>query len=272
MKNHSYFISFLICLAGLFSTAAQAQEDTQISQNTLAELSRIQRPAPPDIIPYDYSVEFQMSELEDETGENPFRAVLAIKPNLTGDARVTVISQSKEERPEALKEMLRKITSSETSQADLAKEFWCEGKDDNLLKQDVSIDDFTVVSETDTEIVVRPNIEKLGEIMLSSDDFAQDGGVDSKMALKLMERLDGEFTLSKEDAHLKHFKIWMTRPMRVKLIAKIDEMEISQSCKIAPNGIAYKSATSMHLLVKALGASVVQDMDVVVRDLKPNTQ
>lgn len=272
MKNIFNCSILLVCSAGLLTFGAQAQEETELGQSTLAELSRIERPAAPENIPYDYTVDFQINEPGDDAGSAPFTAVLAIKPTLAGDERVTVISQSKEERPEALKELLTKMTSSETSQADLAKEFWCEGKDDSLLQQDVSIEDFTVVSETESEIVVRPNIDKLGDIMMSSDDFSEEGGVDRKMIKKLLDHLDGEFTISKVDAHLKHFRIWMTRPMRVKLIAKIDEMELTQSCEIAPNGVAYKSGTTMHLLVKALGTSVVQNMTVSVRDLKPNSQ
>lgn len=272
MKNTFNFSLLLLFSSGLLNFGAEAQEKTQLEDNPLAALSHLERPAAPNHIPYDYMVDFQINELGGDAGDAPFTAVLSVRPTLVGDERVTVLSQSKEERPEALKEMLKKMTSLETSQEDLAKEFWCEGKDNSLLNPDVSIEDFTVVSETDTEIVVRPNIEKLGDIMMSSDGFSEQGGVDRKMVRKLLEHLDGEFTLSKLDAHLKHFNIWMTRPMRVKLIAKIDEMELTQSCEIAPNGVAYKTGTSMHLQVKALGTSVVQNMNVGVRDLKLNSQ
>ncbi|CAM3831090.1 hypothetical protein [Litorimonas haliclonae] len=269
MKNTFNCSILLICSAGLLTFGAQAQEETELGQSTLAELSRIERPVAPENIPYDYTVDFQINEPGDDASDTPFTAVLTIRPALTGDERVTVISQSNDERPEALKELLTKITSLETSQADLAKEFWCEDDDNGLLSEDFSGDDFTVVRETETEVVLRPDIQKLAEIMMSSDDFLENGDGDRKIIKKLLDRLDGEFTLSKQDAHLKHFKIWMTRPMRVKLIAKIKELELTQSCAIAPNGVAYKSATSMHLRVKALGTSVVQDMNIVVRDLKP---
>jgi len=264
-------IAFNLCGLPCFGSPAMAQDQQSPSSGlqALAELSRIKRPMPPDTIPYNYTIVFQINEAGDDPEKEPFTAVLAVSPSLSGEARVTVLSQSSEDKPDALKALLKKMTSPETTQVDLAKEFWCEGKENDLLNQEVSIEDFQIVSETETEIVVRPDIEKMAKIMMSSDNFAQADGDSSKTAKRLLKRLEGEFTISKKDAHLKHFRIWMTRPMSVKLIAKIKEMELTQSCDIAPNGVAYKQATSMHLIVKALGMSVVQNMNINVRDLKP---
>ena len=82
-----------------------------------------------------------------------------------------------------------------------------------------------------------------------------------------MARLDGEFTFSKPAGDLKEFKIWMTRPMTVKIIAKIQHMEVSQTCSLAPNGFNYTDSMSMNAQFKALGQTIAQKMDVRISDL-----
>ena len=126
---------------------------------------------------------------------------------------------------------MNEIRNPENSAEDLAEEFWCESGDNELFDgDDVSVDDFTVISETESEAVIRPNLALMAEIMMDKDDDEDMSKSERKMMAKMMERLDGEFVLSKPDARLKYLKIWLTRPLTMKVIAKLKEMEITQSC------------------------------------------
>ena len=107
----------------------------------------------------------------------------------------------------------------------------------------------------------------MAKIMMDSDEDQEISNSERKMMEKMMERLDGEFILSKPEGQLKQFKIWMTRPMRVKVIAKINSMEIQQSCAPAPNGLRYTETMSMNVGLKALGIDISQNMNLRISDL-----
>lgn len=107
----------------------------------------------------------------------------------------------------------------------------------------------------------------MAEIMMDGEDEADMSKSDRKMMKKMMERLDGEFILSKPDARLKSLKIWLTRPMTMAVIAKIKEIEITQSCAMAPNGFTYSDRMTMRVKAKALGVGMEQNMDIQISEL-----
>ncbi len=254
----------LLSLPVLFSPIAQAEDIMSI----LERQSKVERAAPPALNPYNYTVDVAMSGREGKDVRDPFTAKLLIDPSAAAEARVTILSTSSEEHPDDFKDFLKEVQDTEKSAEDLAENFWCESDDNDMFESDgLPEDSFTVLSETDTEAVIKPNLKLMAEMMMDSEADDDMSKSERKMMKKMMERLDGEFVLSKPDARLKGMKIWMTRPMTMALIAKIKEMEMTQSCALAPNGFGYIDSMTMHVKAKALGMKMEQDMDIKISGL-----
>ena len=252
-----------LAFTAILTPAAHAENILSIIERQ----SEVEQPRPPAINPYNYTVDVIMSGKEGKDIKPPFTAKLLIDPSATPEARATILFVSSDERPDEFKEFLKEVQNPESSAEDLAEEFWCESGDNELFEgDDVSADRFTVVSETETEAVIKPNLSLMAQIMMDGDDDDMSKS-ERKMMKKMMERLDGEFILSKPDARLKSLKIWLTRPMTMAVIAKIKEMEITQSCAMAPNGFTYTDTMTMHVKAKALGMGMEQDMDIRVSGL-----
>lgn len=253
-----------LALSALFTPSAQAEDFLSL----LKQQAKVERPAPPSINPYNYTVDVVMSGNEDKDDSDPFTAKLLVDPSAAPEARVTIISASSEEYSEDFEEFLKEISNTEKSPEDLADEFWCEGGDDELFDNDeISDDAITLVSETETEAVIKPNLSLMAEMMMDSGEGEDMSKSERKMMTKMMERLDGEFVISKPDMRLRRMKIWLTRSMTVKVIAKLKEMEMTQSCALAPNGFSYIDSMTMHVKAKALGIGIEQNMDVKVSGL-----
>lgn len=251
-------------LGTFLAPSAQAEDIMSI----LERQSQLERPAPPKLNPYNYTLNVTMSGQEGNDTKAPFTAKLFIDPSLSAEERVTILSTSSEDYNDEFKDFLKELQSPETTPEDLAEEFWCESQDDDLFDAgELSSDAFTVISETPTEAVIKPNLALMAEIMMDGEDEEDMSKSERKMMKKMMKRLDGEFVLSKPDVRLKEFKIWLTRPMTMAVIAKIKEMEVMQSCAVAPNGFSYINSMAMRVKAKALGVGVEQNMDVRVSDL-----
>ncbi|MEP3890701.1 MAG: hypothetical protein ABJN69_09540 [Hellea sp.] len=247
----------------LLAPAAHAEDILSI----LERQSQNEQPSPPALNPYNYTVDVIMSGKEGKDILPPFTARLLIDPSAEPQTRATIVSVSSPEHPDEFKEFLKEIQNPESSAEDLAEEFWCESGDNELFEGDeVSADSFTVLSESETEAVIKPNLALMAQIMMDGDDDDMSKS-ERKMMKKMMERLDGEFVLSKPDARLKRLKIWLTRPMTMAVIAKIKEMDITQSCAMAPNGFTYRDSMTMHVKAKALGMGMEQDMDIKISGL-----
>lgn len=254
----------MFALAATLAPAAQAEDIRSI----LERQSKVEQPKPPALNPYNYTVDVVMSGKEGKDDNPPFTATLLVDPSAAPEARVTILSVSSEEHPDEFKEFLNEAKNPENSAEDMAEEFWCESGNNDLFEgEDISVDDFTVISETASEAVIKPNLSLMAEIMMDGEDEEDMSKSDRKMMKKMMERLDGEFILSKPEARLKAMKIWLTRPMTVALVAKIKEMEITQSCAMAPNGFTYTDNMTMRVKAKALGVGMEQNMDIKVSDL-----
>jgi len=218
----------------------------------------------PKVNPYNYTLDVTMSGQEGDDIKPPFTAQLRIHPAETGEKRGVLISASSDDYSDDFMDILDEIRDPDVSVEDFSEEFWCESLsgEDNL-----SLDDFTVVYQTQTEATIRPDLQSMAKIMMDSDDGEEISKSERKMMEKMMERLDGEFILSKPEGQIKQFKIWMTRPMRVKVIAKINSMEVQQSCAPAPNGLRYTETMSMNVGLKALGIDIAQNMNLRISDL-----
>lgn len=253
-----------LALTTLLAPFAQAEDILSI----LERQSKVEQPAPPALIPYNYTVDVVMSGKEGRDAKAPFTAKLLVDPSASAENRVSILSTSSEDYDGEFEAFLKEMQNPENSSEDLAEEFWCESGNNDLFDgNDISVDDFTVISETDSEAVIKPNLALMAQIMMDGDDEEDMSKSERKMMKKMMERLDGEFVISKPDARLKGLKIWLTRPMTMKVIAKIKEMEITQSCAIAPNGFTYRDSMTMHVKAKALGVGVEQNMDIKISGL-----
>jgi len=254
----------VLALTTLLAPLAQAEGIMSI----LERQSKVEKPSPPKTIPYNYTVDVVMSGKEGKDEKAPFTAKLLIDPSAAAQDRVTILSTSSDDYGDEFEEFLKEMQNPETSPEDLAEEFWCESGDNDLFDGDnISVDDFTVISENESEAIIKPNLALMAEIMMDSDDDEDMSKSDRKMMKKMMERLDGEFVLSKPDARLKNLKIWLTRPMTMALVAKLKEMEVTQSCAMAPNGFTYTDSMTMHVKAKALGMGMEQNMDVKISGL-----
>lgn len=248
------------------SLAPSAQAEDILS--ILERQSKVGQPVPPVLNLYNYTIDVVMSGNEGKDVQEPFTAKLLIDPSAAPKERVTILSVSHEEHPDDFKDFIKETTNPETSPEDLAEEFWCESGDNELFDdEDISVDDVTVIAETETEAIIKPNLSLMAEIMMDSDGDEEMSKSERKMMKKMMERLDGEFILSKPEARLKSLKIWLTRPMKMAVVAKIKEMEITQSCAMAPNGFTYSDSMTMRVKVKALGIGMEQYMDIKVSGL-----
>lgn len=259
----TFFAPLFVMLA--LPSSAHAEDIISIMKRK----SQMARPVPPAINPYNYTVDITMAGQEGDDISPPFTAKLRINPAAPAQERATIISTSSADYSDDFKEMLEEIRDPETDSVKFSEDFWCEGMEDDeaISADDFSEDDFTVISETETEAVIRPNLQRMAELMMDSEADEDMSKSERKMMKKMMERLDGEFILSKPAGNLKQFKIWLTRPMTVKVVAKIKEMEVQQSCALAPNGFSYTEAVSMNVRLKALGMNVLQDMDIKVSEL-----
>jgi len=262
--KHKYLFNAAIAFSAIFSPAAQAEDILSI----LDRQSKVERPVPPALNPYNYTVDVAISGKEGDDEQPPFTAKLLIDPSMDPESRVTVISTSSEEYSDDFEDFLKELRDPETTAEDMAEEFWCESGDDELFDGDgISADDFAVLSETSTEAVIKPNLALMAEIMMDGEDEEDMSKSERKMMKKMMKRLDGEFVLSKPDARLKRLKIWLTRPMTMAVIAKIKEMEVTQSCAVAPNGFTYSDSMTMRVKAKALGVGMEQNMDIKISGL-----
>jgi len=253
-----------LAFSTFLATSAQAEDIMSI----LERRSQVERPVPPSIIPYNYTVDVMMSGREGKDIKEPFMAKLLIDPSASAENRVTILSASSDEYNEQFKEFLNELQDPDTSPEDMADEFWCDSGDSNLFEgEDISLDDFTVVSETESEAIIRPNLALMAEIMMNSEESDDMSKSERKMMKRMMKRLDGEFVVSKPDVSLQRMKIWMTRPMTVAVIAQIKQMEVTQSCAVAPNGFTYTDAMTMRVEAKALGVGMEQLMDVKISGL-----
>jgi len=251
---------FLIGLGFLASASpVQAQTNTNDILSILAQKAEI---AVPTTIPYSYTLSVKMRETDgDEITDG--EAILRINPMNPPGSRATLISATDPES-EALLDMLKDIEDPEKDTAERADGFWCGGIESGDA---FNPEDFEIIAETQTEAIIKPRAGKLAELLMQSDETADKKA--RKMQKKLAERIDGEMTLSKPDVQVKGFRVTMTRPLKMMLVAKLKVMDVEQNCKLAPNGFYHMSSMQMNVQGKAMGSAFGQDMNIQISELTP---
>lgn len=250
-----------LCSAVCF-TALPAQAEDILS--ILERQSENPTTTTPTTLPYSYTVSLNMAE-RDGKDLTEGQAVLRVDPSQAAGSRVQIVSASNPEH-ESLLDFIKDIEDPEKGLAERVDGFWC-GAVGNDSEFDPAA--FTVISEDDTQAVLKPKAGKLTELLMQTDDDEEMGKQERKMKKKLADRIDGEVTLAKPSAVMKNFKVTMTRPMTMMVVAKLKTMDIEQSCALAPNGFYRMSTMNMRVSGKAMGSRFGQDLDIRVSDLSP---
>jgi len=259
MKSYLIMGPALIASSLIVSPAAQAKDIMYLLQSR-AGMTETRAPA---TIPYRYTMHVNLSEF-DSDGSRDVQAEIRVDPSKPAGSRTRIVTSSHGHR-KLLTEFLEEIENPKTEMAELADDFWCKSIHDN---EDVDLSTYTVVSQTDTEAMLRPNPEILSEMLIRkhSDDMDKS---ERKMKKKLLKRIDGNIIVSKRDGSTKAFYVEMSRSMKVKTIVKIKTRNLEQNCAIAPNGYRYKSKMEFSVNGKALGQKFGADHDVRISDLTP---
>lgn len=269
-------ISFIFC-AALLAPLVRAQDESQdvsIGEPILDIIARnknIERPAPPDVFPYRYVAEFLFDQTEGKKSES-FQATYKVNPNAPAGQRVVIMTASSDTHHASFTDVLEALESEDYTAQKGANALWCNASNDED-EDEKDIQDLlgeitpVVVSETDKQAVLEIPFEKISEQMDISfgDDEDEDGGDDvdddekeqiNKTARKFLKRMKSEVTLDKPDGQFRHMRIWLPKPMRIMLIAKIKKMEFNMRCAPAPNGFLYQSEESLEMAMSALGKKI----------------
>ena len=260
MKYLSY-IALSLSLP-LFPLAAQAEDILSILDRKSETPSLIA----PKTIPYSYTLTLDVKERDGKTLSEG-QAVLRIDPTQPPGSRSRIITASDVES-EALQNFIKEIEDEDNTMTKQASGFWC-GSSDPEDQSDFDPDQFIVLSEDDRQAVLKPDLEKLAELLMNSDADENGDKNDRKMMKRLMKRIEGEVTLAKPSAEMTGFKVRMTRPMTMMLVAKLNQMDVEQNCALAPNGHYHLSHLKMNVAGKAMGSRFGQELDMKVSELTP---
>jgi hypothetical protein len=248
----------ILAFAAALGCAASAH-----AKDILSTLSNTPARPAPTTIPYSYTLSIDFTAIDGKDTEVG-QAVLRIDPSQPAGSRAQILSATDPES-ETLADFLKDIEDPDNTMKKRADKFWCGtlGGEDHFDPAD-----FELVSETPTEAILRPRENKLAELMMQTDGTPADKK-ERKMKKKLMERIDGQVTLSKPTAQMKEFQVTMTRPLTMMVVAKLKTMDVEQSCALAPNGFYHFSEMKMNVEGKAMGSRFGQNMTLRVTDLSP---
>lgn len=251
---------FLSLTLPLLPTAAQAEDILSILARKAETPSRIA----PETIPYSYTLKLDVKE-RDGKDVSEGQAVLRIDPTQAPGSRTQIITAS-DVNSEALQNFLKEIEDEENTMAKQASGFWC-GSSNTKPEPAFDPENFIILSETDSQAILQPDVTKLAELLMDADDHGDKD--DRKMMKRLMKRIEGEVTLAKPSAEMTGFKVSMTRPMTMMLVAKLKQMDVEQNCALAPNGHYHISEMKMTVAGKALGSRFGQEIDMHISELTP---
>ena len=253
----------LSCLAlclPLIASSAHAEDIMSILARQAETPPRIS----PTTINYTYTLTLDIKDREGKD-VSEVQAILRVDPTQPPGERAEVISSSDPDS-ESLEDFLKEVEDPENTMSKQADGFWC-GSNADEADPDFGPEDFIVISEDETQAVIQPDMVKLAELLMQSDDNADKNG--RKMMKKLLKRIEGEVTLSKPSGEMKGFSVRMTRPMTMMVVAKLKKMDVEQTCELAPNGHFHISTLTMNVEGKALGSRFGQELYMQISDLTP---
>ncbi len=145
----------------------------------------------PKTIEYSYTLTVEIKTREGkETTQG--QAVLRVDPSKPTEGRMEIISISDPEN-EALQDFLKDSDNPEDTEETRAESFWCG--DSNLPSEGEpnltsELANTTVVSETETEAVLRPDFPSLVSLLMQSDEKPETAG---KKNLKLQAKMTAKW-------------------------------------------------------------------------------
>jgi len=252
---------FVLLGMPLFAAPAHAEDIMSI----LARQAEMPVRLAPSSIDYIYTLTVDIQEREGKDVTQG-QAVLRIDPSQPAGSRAQILSASDEDS-ESLKNFLEEVEDPDNTMTKQAEGFWC-GQSESESQSDFNLEDFIVVSEDDTQAVLKPKPGMLAELLVMESDGNADKS-DRKMMKKLMKRIDGELTLAKPSGEMKGFSVRMTRPLTMMIVAKLKVMTVDQSCELAPNGHYRIGTMKMNVEGKAMGSRFGQMLDMRISDLTP---
>ncbi len=255
-RTRSLFIYVaMICVP---SSMAHAEDFTALVQKHEAAQTLVNEA--PKTIPYSYLVTYDLKSQEGDDVEE-YYGQYRMNPLAVPGQRITFIEGTLDDLPDDMREEVERL-NMEASPEELAEDFWCES--DKEMRDALKTDSVTLVSEDENEAVLSLGPDIISKIMSDND-----GEDERKMPKKIRKRMLAEVTLSKPELHLKHSRIWLSRPTTVKVVAKMKEMNFEQSCSLAPNGFPYMSENTTRIAGKALGSKFNADVKITISDLQP---
>ena len=259
MKRYLLIASAVFISTVVISPTAHAKDIMYILQSR-AGMPEIKTPK---TIPYRYTMHVSLSEL-DSDGARDVQAEIRVDPSKPAGSRTRIVRSTNGHR-KTLIEFLKKIEDPELDTTERANDFWCAAIHEN---EDVDLSEFTVMSETDHEAILKPNPEILSELLIERKSEDMDKS-QKKMKKKLLDRIDGNVVVSKRNGSTKGYQVAMTRSTKFKTIVKIKSLSIEQSCDVAPNGHQFKSKKRVLLRGSAMGGIFWSDANIRITDLTP---
>lgn len=196
----------------------------------------------PKEIPYRHMVTVQEITKEgDEVIE--FGGSYRVDPFAEAGRRITFVDKEHSFSEDVLEEI--KLLNEEISPTQITEGFWCPSDKDAEFNEILTANDTQVLEENDERVVLLIGAKTMLRTILNDDE--------NDMPRKVRKRMRVKLTLSKPDLAIRKMQMELSRPTKIKVVAKIQEFKIDMDCQMAPNGIPYISETKTSIIGSALG-------------------
>ena len=238
---------FLIPFAMLAAASTASAQDVRA-------LFEAPRAEPPAHVPYRYVLDVTATYGENDDPDQTATATIAVDATQPPGKRATFVSRTDDTKDltKIIDGVVEGIEDTDNTPERMSESFYCT----------LDATGFEVAREDGVHAVVKPDYDSMVAVMRKD-------GTPKGIAKKLAERLDGEIVLRKPDLGIVSTRFRMTRPMKVMLVAKIREMEITQACTPSPDGFMRSEEFGMSTRVSAMGKDTRTSMQMTVRDLQP---
>ena len=242
--------ALLIAAAALSAAPALAQ-DGGADVRALLERPRAE---PPQSVNYRYVLDVEARHAEGEDADTTARASIAVDATAAPGSRTSVLSRddATKDLTKIIDGVIEGIEDKDNTPARMSESFYCT----------LDAEGFSVAREDAVHAVLVPDAASMEAVMRKD-------GTPKRIARRLAERLDGEIVLSKPDLGITSTAFRLTEPMKVMMVAKIHDMELTQSCVPSPDGFNRSETMGMRTRVTAMGKDTRTAMTMRVRDVVP---
>jgi len=254
----------LIICAGWSASFASAESIEEIIKRN----KTVDTPPPPSIFPYIYTANFVLEQAEGKEVTS-FDARYKVNPNAAAGSRVEILSASDETYHADFQAHIDELESEDLTAEKAAKDLWCDSSDDDGEdgKDKLGLESLfdsnppEIISEDDQRAVLRLPLKDIAANLkfgITFDDSVSDDEQETvnKTAERFLKRMQAELVLDKPQGRMRQLRMWLPKPMRVMLIAKIKQMDFDFSCEPSPSGDLYRAVQSTEMQMSALGKKV----------------